>query len=283
MSSSVFVSRNGVMIPAAEASVSIFNPAIYGSYGVYESLQVVNGVVFEQEAHLQRLAHSAQIVELPLPADLMTIGIWISRVVAAQECPNCTVRLFVVGPDNGGEPAAFVWTQPPPVFPPSYYTEGVTAITFEARRFLPGAKSLNMLASFMAQRRAREAGVHEALLHHDGCLTEGSNSNLFAVINDVVLTAPDHEVLAGVTRDVLMALARGAGIHVREMLLPLDEIVGWDECFITSTNRHVMPVTRIEGRPVGDGKVGPLTRRLRELFEANFEAQAGAGVKFIAS
>jgi len=279
MSSSVSVSRNGVMIPPAEASISIFNPAIYGSYGVYESLQVVNGVVFEQEAHLQRLAHSAQIIELPLPADLTTIGTWISRVVAAQECRHCTVRLFVVGPDNGGEPAAYIWAQPPTVFPEGFYTEGATAITFEARRFLPGAKSLNMLGSFMAQRRARAAGVHEAFLHHDGCLTEGSNSNLFAVINDVVLTAPDHEVLAGVTRDVLMALARAAGIHVREMRLPLDEIAGWDECFITSTNRHVMPVTRIDGRLVGDGKVGPLTRRLSELFEANFEAQVGARVK----
>ena len=279
MSSSVFVSRNGVMIPPKEASISIFNPAIYGSYGVYESLQVVNGVVFEQEAHLQRLAHSAQIIELPLLVDLKTIGSWISRVVAAQECRNCTVRVFVVGPDNGGEPAAYIWAQPPTVFPEGFYMEGVTAITFEARRFLPGAKSLNMLASFMAQRRARAAGVHEAFLHHDGCLTEGSNSNLFAVINDVVLTAPDHEVLAGVTRDVLMALARGAGIHVREMLLPLDEIAGWDECFITSTSRHVMPVTRIDGLPVGDGRVGPLTQRLRELFEANFEAQVGARVK----
>ena len=135
----------------------------------------------------------------------------------------------------------------------------------------------------MAQRRARSAGIHEAFLHHDGCLTEGSNSNLFAVMNGVVLTAPDHEVLPGVTRDVLMALARRAGIHVREILLPLDEIGCWDECFITSTSRHVMPVTQIDGRPVGDGKVGPLTKRLRELFEANIDARAGARVKLTAN
>lgn len=279
MSTSVFVSRNGVMIPAAAASISIFNPAIYGSYGVYESMQVIGGVVFEQEAHLRRLAHSAQLIELPLPADLATIGAWIASVVAAQDCGGCTIRLFVVGPDNGGEPATYIWAQPPTVYPPGFYTEGATAITFEARRFLPEAKSLNMLASFMAQRRARAAEVHEAFLHHDGCLTEGSNSNLFAVTNDVVMTAPDHEVLAGVTRDVLMALARGAGIHVREMPLPLDEINCWDECFITSTSRHVMPVTRIDGQPVGDGKVGPLTKRLRALFEANFEAQVRTRLK----
>ncbi len=209
MSSFVFVSRNGVMIPAAEASISVFNPAIYGSYGVYESMQVIGGAVFEQEAHLRRLAHSAQIIELPLPADLATIGTWIAGVVAAHGRQDCTIRLFVVGPDNGGEPAAYIWAQPPAVYPPIFYTEGVSAITFEARRYLPEAKSLNTLASFLAQRRARAAGVHEAFLYHDGCLTEGSNSNLFAVVNDVVLTAPDQEVLAGVTRDVLIALARG--------------------------------------------------------------------------
>jgi branched-subunit amino acid aminotransferase/4-amino-4-deoxychorismate lyase len=268
-----FVLRNGVMIPAAEAGISVFNPAIYGSYGVYESMQVAGGVVFEQEAHLRRLAYSAQVIELAFPASLATIAAWIARVVAGQGEQDCTIRLFVVGPDNGGEPTAFIWAQPPAAYPPTCYTDGANAITFEARRFLPQAKSLNMLASNLAQRRARAAGVHEAFLHHDGVLTEGSNSNLFAVWNDIVLTAPDEEVLAGVTRDVLLALARGAGIHVREMLLPLDEIGGWDECFITSTSRHVMPVTRIDGQIVGDGKVGPLTKRLRDLFEAYFAGQ----------
>ena len=135
MSSSVFVSRNGVMIPAAAASISVFNPAIYGSYGVYESMQVIGGVVFEQEAHLRRLAHSAQMIELPLPADLATIGTWIAAVVAAYDRQDCTVRLFVVGPDNGGEPATYVWAQPPAVYPPGFYTDGASAITFDGAAF----------------------------------------------------------------------------------------------------------------------------------------------------
>jgi branched-subunit amino acid aminotransferase/4-amino-4-deoxychorismate lyase len=275
MSSPDFVSRNGVMIPAVEASISVLNPAIYGAYGVYESMQMVAGVVFEQEAHLRRLAYSSRVIGLPLPADVSTIGAWIDQLVAGQSVRDCTIRLFVVGPDNGGAPQAYIWAQPPTVFPESLYTEGAAAVTFEARRFLPEAKSLNTLASFLAQRSARAAGVHEAFLHHDGWLTEGSNSNLFAVLAGEVLTPPDDQVLSGVTRDLVMALARRAGIPLRAERLPLAEIGCWDECFITSTSRHLMPVTRIDDRPVGDGRVGPLTRRLQGLFEEDFAEHIG--------
>jgi branched-subunit amino acid aminotransferase/4-amino-4-deoxychorismate lyase len=176
-----FVSRNGVLISPGEASVSVFNPAIYGAYGVYESMQVVEGAVFEQEAHLRRLARSAAILQLPLPAELPEIGAWIDAVVVEAGVPDCTLRLFVVGPDNGGAACVYTWPQPPTRYPAGYYRDGVTAITFEAQRYLPQAKSLNSLASFMAQRGARAAGVHEAFLHHGGRITEGSNSNVFAV------------------------------------------------------------------------------------------------------
>lgn len=277
MSAPGFVSRNGKLIPASEACISVFNPAIYGAYGIYESLQVRNAVVFELEAHLRRLVHSAQVIELTLPAQPSAIGAWIEEVVAVQEMRDCTVRLFVVGPDNGGEPVAYVWPQPPPVYPQSFYELGVTAVTFEAYRYLPQAKSLNALASFMAQRKARAANVHEAFLYHAGCLTEGSNSNLFAVVGGEVLTPPSSEVLAGVTRDVLIRLSGENGISLRETSLPLSGVGAWQECFITSTSRHVMPVTSIDGQLVGEGRVGPVTRRLNGLFEQYFLSKVGRG------
>jgi branched-subunit amino acid aminotransferase/4-amino-4-deoxychorismate lyase len=279
MSRPAFVSRNGTLISPLEASVSVFNPAIYGAYGVYESMQVASGVVFERDSHLRRLAQSAAILELPLPADLPEIGGWIEAVVAEAGVPDCTIRLFVVGPDNGGVAAAYIWPQPPTRYPASYYRDGVSAVTFEARRYLPQAKSLNSLASFMAQRRARSAGVHEAFLYHNGGITEGSNSNVFAVANGAVLTPPESEVLSGVTRDVVISLAAEHGIPMRETLLPLQDLPQWDECFITSTSRHVMPVTSIDGRPVGGGQVGPVTTRLRALFEGYFAARVESAAR----
>jgi D-alanine transaminase len=233
-------------------------------------MQVVAGVPFEEAAHLQRLARSAGILGLPLPADLATFQRWIAECLAANDALTCTLRLFVVGPENGGEAVAFIWPQPPPAYPQDYYALGATAFTFEGCRYLPQAKSLNSLVSFLAQRAARTAGVHEALLHRDGCLTEGASSNLFAVVDGRVLTPPAATVLSGVTRDLVIDLAGAHGTNVSEEPLQLAEVARWEECFITSSSRHVMPITRLDGRPVGVGRVGPIACELNAHFEAYF-------------
>jgi branched-subunit amino acid aminotransferase/4-amino-4-deoxychorismate lyase len=271
-----YVLRNGALVLPAQASISVFNPAIYGAFGVYESMQVANGVVFARDAHMQRLAHSAEIVGLRLPADLAAFGRWIAEVLEANAAADCTLRLFVVGGDDGAEASAFIWPQPPTIFPATYYVDGVAAITVEGERYLPQAKSLNTLVTFLARRRAQEQGTHEALLHHAGYLTEGSNSNLFAVIDGQVLTPPGEQVLAGVTRDLLVSLSQGHEYAIREAPLALTDNSRWSECLITSTSRHVMPVTTLDGRPIGDGRVGPLTQRLAALFEDYFCRQCGS-------
>jgi len=272
----VYVSRNGVLIAPEQACVSVLNPAIYAGYGVYETMQVVNGVAFEAAAHLRRLSHSAELLGLPLPADLAVMHRWIADAIAVNDARDAVLRLFVVGPDNGGEIVAYIWPQPSPTYPAELYRQGAAAITFEGYRYRPQAKSLNCLASYLAQRQARQAGVHEGLLYHDGYLTEGSNSNLFAIMDGIVFTPPASEVLSGVTRDIVIELAAANGIPLRETSLPLAGLSGWEECFITSTSRHIMPVTTIDGRPVGNGRIGPLTRRLTSIFEASFAQRTAA-------
>jgi branched-subunit amino acid aminotransferase/4-amino-4-deoxychorismate lyase len=276
----VYISRNGVLVSPAEACVSVLTPALYGAYGVYESMKVVDGVPFEEAGHLRRLVRSADILALPLPTGLGTFHRWIAEVLAANDAPTCTLRLFVVGSENGGEAIAYIWPQPLTVYPQQYYAQGAPAITFEGCRYLPQAKSLNSLVSFLAQRAARAAGAHEGLLHREGFLTEGSSSNLFAVVDGVVLTPPVEMVLSGVTRDLVVTLAGADRISLCEGPLPLAELARWDECFITSSSRHVMPITMVDGKPVGAGVVGPVTRQLMALFEAYFAdtvQAAGAG------
>jgi D-alanine transaminase len=135
---------------------------------------------------------------------------------------------------------------------------------------LPTAKTLNTLVSYLAQRQAQAAGVHESLLYHDGYLTEGASSNLFAVVEDTILTPPDGQVLPGVARDITLFLATRDGLSLRQTKLDVAGVASWSECFITSSSRHVMPITAIDGHPVGDGQVGPNTRRLMALFEDYF-------------
>jgi D-alanine transaminase len=264
------VSRNGVLIHPAQACVPVFNPALYGAYGIYESMQVANGVVFALDAHLQRLAHSAALLEMPLPADVSTAKRWIVEVLAANGCAECTLRLFVIGGETGAGSVAYIWPQPPIIYPLGYYTRGVPAITFSGQRFMPEAKSINTLASYLARLQAQAAGAHEALLTHNGYITEGANSNLFAVSDGAVLTPPADQVLAGVTREILIDLAHRDGIEVCEVDLMVADLQRWTECFITSTSRHVMPVTTVNGGPIDGGEVGPLTRRLTTLYEEYF-------------
>lgn len=270
-----YVSRNGALIVPAEACVSVFNPALTGAYGVYESLQVINGRPFALAAHLRRLAHSAQIIGLPLPAELDVLAEWCHGVLAAHQAATCTLRLVVIGPTQDEPAIAYIWPQAAPVYPREFYTHGASAITYDAVRYLPQAKSLSTLASYLAQQAARRAGAHEGLLQHDGWLTEGSNSNLFAVLDGEVLTPPADAVLSGVTRDLVMLLATQQGVPLRETPLAAADLPRWQECFITSTSRHIMPITRINDQPVGAGTVGPLTQHLSAAFEAYFTAQVG--------
>lgn len=270
MSLPVYVSRNGTLIPPQLASVSVFNPAIYGAYGVYESMQVRHGTIFALKEHLHRLDRSARLLGLPLPADLNMIEKWCHEVITANDAAESTLRVTVIGAEAERPSTAYLWPQRPAVFPARYYEEGVSVVTFEGQRFMPEAKSLNTLVSFLARRKAWAAGVHEALLWHDGLVTEGSSSNVFAVQDDVLVTPPAHQVLSGVTRDLVIGLARSDGIRVSERLLPLVTMTEWSECFITSTSRHVMPVSVIDQQPLGNAHVGPLTRRLMTLFESCF-------------
>ena len=120
----VYVSRNGTLIPPAQASVAISNPAIYGAYGVYESMQVHGGAIFAVKDHLRRLARSAQLLDLPLPADLLTIETWCRDIIRANDAADCTLRLTIIGPDEGDTSIAYLWPQDPTAFPRSHLRRG---------------------------------------------------------------------------------------------------------------------------------------------------------------
>lgn len=273
MSLPLFVSRNGEIIPADDACIPLRHPALVHAFGVYETVQVAAGVAFHLHDHLNRLASSARQIDLELPAAPEAMAAWVPPLLAANGVEECLLKILAYGPDAGYKPLCFLWPEAMPRYPDRLYTIGADAITVRAERTLPTAKTLCTLANFLARRQAQRAGVHEALLvDRAGCITEGSNSNFFVVREGVLLTAPAASVLSGVTRDITLHLAREADIPVAERALPLAERDTWQEAFITSTSRHIMPLTRLDGRPIGQGQVGPLTRRLMALFAAYFQA-----------
>jgi len=263
-----YVSLNGEIVRADAARVCVLTPALLHSFGVYESVRVEQGVAFHLEDHLQRLANSAALIELELPASSEVIGSWVQPLLARAGVTHCLLRIVVLGPMPGNGPLCALWPQELPHYPPVLYEQGVELITVEGVRYLPQAKSLNTLLNFLARREASRRGAHEALLHQGDVVTEGASSNVFVVQEGRLLTAPVEMVLPGVTRALMLRLAQEASIFIAERPPVLSERTMWQEAFITSTSRKVLPVTRLDGQAVGDGRVGPLTRRLMDIFAA---------------
>ncbi|MBP7964703.1 MAG: aminotransferase class IV [Caldilineaceae bacterium] len=283
-----YVSINGRLVPPDAATVSVFNPAIYGAFGIYESMQMRDGVIFHFDDHLDRLITSARLISLPLAGDAATIAGWTAAMIEAhrQELPpgaaeTATIRLFAVGASGLDElPQTFIWLQALSRPQPDDYVKGLGAVTFHGERAIPQSKSLNTLVNTLAKHKATAAGENEGLLvDRQGNVAEGGSSNLFVVQDGVLILPPDETILAGVTSQIVLMLAAEHGIPVARRPIPLAGMAQWDEAFLTSTSRHVLPLVRVDGVAVGAGVPGPVTQGLTRQFDAYFEAYIAARVK----
>ncbi len=269
-----FVMENGRVIPARQATIPVFNPVVFNALGVYETLLVWDGVIFHPDEHLERLQRSAGLLGLGCPWGSRVVASWLHEITRVNNVFRARLKILLIGPGPARPDATcYLWTWPLPTIPEHAYDRGVATVTYPALRFMPQAKSTNTLANLMATRAARAAGAHEALLvNPSGQITEGATSNFFVVRDGAIVHAPEEEILTGVTMSLALRMAEEAGIPVREEPIPLSDRGTWQEAFITSTSRHVMPVTLVDGEPVSDGRVGPITRRLMEIFENYFRA-----------
>ncbi|GAB4533548.1 MAG: branched-chain-amino-acid transaminase [Anaerolineae bacterium] len=263
-----YVILNGRLRPASEAQVSLFSPALFSSFGVYESIEVIDGVPFHLHDHLARLAESAAMIELSLPYSIYEITSWVNRLIPQNGNRDCLLRVIALGVTQAEDEALVaILPQPSPRYADSLYQDGASVITFEGARAMPACKSLNTLVNYLARRQATRAGVHEAILCSGGEMTEGSRSNIFAVCQDEIRTPPADRVLSGITRDIVIQLARKAGYRVSEAPLYLRDLPQFSEFFITSTSMHIIPTVRIDRVLVGEGRVGPVTLDLMDRFE----------------
>jgi D-alanine transaminase len=271
----------GTIIPLAEAKVPALDRGFLFGDAVYEVLRVYDGRPWLADEHFARLARSLGAVRIA-GADLgrlqqrmvatIAAGPFGEAIVYIQITRGCAPRSHAF-PANV-EPLEFLYVQ---AFNDPYVEarEKGTAVILhpDIRWGRCDIKSTNLLANVLALQAAKEAGCTEALLYlPDGLLTEASHSSLFGVREGKLITAANgNAILPGVTRDLVVALARREGITVVERNLRRDELSKVDEIFLSGTTTEVLPVTRIDGQPVGNGAPGPLTKRLRLLY--NREAQ----------
>jgi branched-subunit amino acid aminotransferase/4-amino-4-deoxychorismate lyase len=261
---------NGELLPVDQARISVFNPAILSGFGVYETVKVDQGRPFYLEEHLHRLLESARSLDLGLDVQPDTLLTWFKKLLAVDPQATWSLRIIALGAiEPGAAPVIALQSTPLPVYPPDFYQYGAVAILYEGRRVMPKCKSLNTLINYLARREATRLGALEGLLHHDGYMTEGSRSNLFAVRQGQLITPPTAAVLSGITRDIILQVMQETDQPVVETDLPAD-ISLYQEVFISSTSLHVMPITKIDGRAVGDGQVGPVTKKAMARFEVHY-------------
>ena len=272
---------NGDFVPAEEARVSVFDHGLLYGDGVFEGIRFYNDRVFKLDEHLQRLYDSAKAIRLEIPLKIKEFEEVILETIRRNNLHDGYIRPVVtrgpgdlgLDPDKCPKPFIFVIAASIVLYPEEYYEEGLSVITVPTRRNVPEAlnpriKSLNYLNNILAKIEAKSANVIEAImLTNDGYVVECTGDNIFIIKNEVVSTPPTHiGALAGVTRNAVMDLARDMGLKVVEEIFNRYEIYIADECFLTGTAAEVIPVVKADGRIIGDGKPGRMTRKLKERF-----------------
>ncbi|MCA1596479.1 MAG: aminotransferase class IV [Chloroflexi bacterium] len=267
---------NGVFSPLDDARVPVNDRGFLFGDGVYEAIRSYDGRLWALDRHMVRLERSLAELMIPLRR-LSALRTWIQEAMERANYPDAIVYVQVTRGaaarqhafDETLVPTVVVTVRPVSAILPEQRAAGVSAITTPDLRWeRRDIKSINLLPNVLAKQQAVRAGAFEALLvEPDGRMTEGSSSNLFAVFEGRVHTAPaDHHILGGITRDLVIAVAARIGIVVEESPFSLDRLRSADEIFLSGTVSEVLAVTRLDGAPVGTGAVGPLTHRLADGY-----------------
>jgi len=272
---------NTGLVDEAEARVSVFDHGLLYGDGVFEGIRVYHEKVFELAAHIKRLFDSAHVIRLPIVMSREELSNAVETTVKANGIRDGYVRLVVtrgvgtlgLNPFVCKNSNIIIIADTIQLYPEELYEKGMKVVSATTIRTHPLAfpaqvKSLNYLNNIMAKIEAINAGVYEAImLNSHGFISECTGDNIFIVSDGRLLTPALYMgVLEGITRDEVMALAARDGIEVRETTLTRHDVFNADECFLTGTAAEIIPVVKVDGRLIGDGKPGPVTRRLMEDF-----------------
>lgn len=274
---------DGKFYDEQSAKISVFDHGLLYGDGVFEGIRIYNGRVFRLKEHIDRLFYSAKAILLTLPmshADIMRATVETCRENGLRDG---YIRLVVtrgigtlgLNPNRCKNPTVIIIAGKIQLYPAELYAKGMDIVTVATTRNLhnavnPAIKSLNYLNNILAKIEANNAGVEEAImLNSDGYVAECTGDNLFIVKGKTLQTPPlSAGALYGITRGVCMDLARESGLTVSEPNLTRYDLFNADECFLTGTGAEVIPVVKIDGRVIGTGTPGPVTKDLMTRYHA---------------
>ncbi|CAH0346819.1 D-amino-acid transaminase [Bacillus sp. CECT 9360] len=277
---------NGEITLKSDIKVDLDDRGYQFGDGIYEVIRVYNGKLFTSREHLNRLMTSAESISLKISFTVPEIEEQLKQLIQENGLVDGTIYMQFsrgISPRNHAFPVPAV----DPVYvaytkPLGYSSElaetGVKTILTEDIRWLRcDIKSLNLLGNILAKQKAAEAGCFEALQHRDGIVTEGSSSNVSIVVDGRVKTHPaTNLILNGISRQVMLRSCKENGIPFLEEAYTVDELLKADEVFLTGTTVEVLPIIEIDGKSVGDGTPGQVTRKLQQLFRDKVTKQCGS-------
>ena len=274
---------NGKFVDQKDAVVSVFDHGLLYGDGVFEGIRSYHGLIFKLREHIDRLFESAHTIMLKIPMTKeQLIGV-VRQSLRVNHLSNAYIRLVVtrgegdlgLDPRKCSGPTVFAIADRIELYPKKLYEQGLELITVATQRNVPEAlnpqiKSLNYLNNILAKIEAINAGYEEAImLSPSGYVTECTGENLFIVDGKALLTPPPYVgVLRGITRQAVLDLGAKRRLAIREELLTRYDLFNADECFLTGTAAEIVPVVKIDGRVIGSGKPGPVTKRLQAGFRA---------------
>lgn len=274
----MIVYLNGRYIDSTQAMVSVEDRGFLFADGLYEVIRIYGGRLFLAEPHFERLHQGLRAIRMdPGAADgleavagklMADNGVQTQDGIVYIQITRGAAPRKHAFPEPGTPPTVYVAVKPFPRPTAETFATGVAAISVPDTRWgRCDIKSVGLLPNVLANQQAKEAGAFEALFVRDGVLIEGSHSNLIGVIDDEIVTYPEcNYILGGITRRFVLQLARELGMAVREAAIYVDRLAEVQELFLSGTTTEVMPITRLDGRPVGDGRPGPIARRLQQAY-----------------
>ncbi len=283
----MLVYLNGDFVPREKARISVFDHGFLYGDGIYETMRAYEGTIFHLKRHLTRLKRSARSIALRLPLSVNDISDSLHESLRVNKLRNAYIRLHISrGPGEIGldpalcsGPTMVIVSKPFHDYPSAYYSRGVSVAIVKTRRnhplaLDPAIKGTNFLNNILAKIEAIDAGAFEGImLNWQGYVAEGTISNIFMVKKGHLYTPHlSTGILEGVTRDLVLRLAKRAKIAVRESRILPKELCAADECFITNTTMEIMPVTRIDRRTVGSGRPGSVTEVLQQEYKKEVSA-----------
>jgi len=272
---------NGKFVEEEEAKVSVFDHGLLYGDGIFEGIRSYNGRIFRLDEHLKRLYNSAKAILLKIPLEFSELKEATIQTVKINKLKDSYIRIVVtrgigdlgLDPNKCSIPTLFIIASKIQLYPPSLYEKGIDVITVAIRRNMretinPAIKSLNYLNNILAKIEANNAGAAEGLiLNYEGFVSEGTGENIFIVKEKFLITPPiSAGTLEGITRNVVINIGRGIGMKIKEENITRYDVYSCEEMFFTGTAAEIVPVVKVDGRIIGNGKSGKITKKIRNEF-----------------